>query len=180
MTIDIPTIINEEYFKKYSPIPANYNIDDIKPYFKIAEEIWVKPVIGDDLYEELIEQVINNKITQVNSTLLLHIYPYLSFAICYEALPFIAFNLSEVGITKGKSDNSDSVDTKDINFISTRFRSTLETLKLSLVEWLCLVSDNFPLLDKSICSECGCGVNNKLVNKRLQMYSTKRQCTDIS
>ena len=44
------TLINEAYFKQYSPVPDNYNIKDIEPYFKVAEEIWVKPLIGVPMY----------------------------------------------------------------------------------------------------------------------------------
>ena len=124
-----PTIINEAYFKQFAPIPRNYNIDDIRPYFSIAENIWVVPIIGEDLYNELLEQVTNNEVSDVNSTLLLNIYPYLSICICYESLPLISYHLTEVGITKGKSDNSDSVSINDVNYISKHFRAQIEALK---------------------------------------------------
>jgi hypothetical protein len=38
-------IINETYFKKYSPIPANYNMAEVKNYIPVAEKIWVIPLI---------------------------------------------------------------------------------------------------------------------------------------
>ena len=46
------TLINEAYFKQYSPIPDNYNIKDIEPYFKVAEEIWVNPSTVFPHYED--------------------------------------------------------------------------------------------------------------------------------
>lgn len=147
------TLINEAYFKQYSPVPDNYNIKDIEPYFKVAEEIWVKPLIGVPLYENLLEEVNTNNVSPENSTLLLMLYPYLAFAITHEALPFISYHLSEVGLTVGHSDNSTAAPVSGINLISTRLRSTLETLKSNFKKWLDEHSDNYPLYKPNIC-EC--------------------------
>lgn len=147
------TLINEAYFKEFSPIPDNYNIKDIEPYFKVAEEIWVKPLIGVPLYENLLEEVNTNNVSPENSTLLLMLYPYLAFAITHEALPFISYHLSEVGLTVGHSDNSTAAPVSGINLISTRLRSTLETLKSNFKKWLDEHSDNYPLYKPNIC-EC--------------------------
>lgn len=204
-TIELPTIINEEYFKQYSPIPENYNIKEIKPFFKVAEQLWVLPVLGQALYDELLEQVCANNITPENSTLLLVIYPYLSFAICYEALPFISYHFSQVGVTKGKSDNSDSVSINDVNFISTQLRNQVETMKIQLKKFLDEHSDIYPLYKPDDCSSCdtvcddcswiadyyGSGrydwkyfrtlyeANRNRPNPRLQVYTTRRINIDI-
>lgn len=150
-------LINEAYFKEFSPIPNNYNISDIEPYFKVAEEIWVKTLIGVSLYEKLLEEVNTNNVSPEDSTLLLMLYPYLAFAITYEALPFISYHLSEVGLTVGHSDNSTAAPVSGINLISTRLRSTLETLKSNFKKWLDEHSDNYPLYKPDICdcsNEC--------------------------
>ena len=146
------TLINEAYFKQFSPVPDNYNIKDIEPYFKVAEEIWVKTLIGVPLYEKLLEEVNTNNVSPEDSTLLLMLYPYLAFAITYEALPFISYHLSEVGLTVGHSDNSTAAPVSGINLISTRLRSTLETLKSNFKKWLDDHSDNYPLYKPDNCS----------------------------
>lgn len=206
-TIELPTIINEEYFKQYSPIPENYDIREIKPFFKVAEQLWVLPLLGQALYDELLEQVCANEITPENSTLLLVIYPYLSFAICYEALPFISYHFSQVGVTKGKSDNSDSVSIKDVNFISTQLRSQVETMKGQLKKFLDQHSDVYPLYKPddcggacdTVCDDCGWiadyygsgrydwqyfralyTANRNKPNPRLQVYTTRRTNIDIN
>lgn len=205
-TIELPTIINEEYFKQYSPIPDNYNIKEIKPFFKVAEQLWVMPLLGQALYDELLEQVCANDVTPENSTLLLVVYPYLSFAICYEALPFISYHFSQVGVTKGKSDNSDSVSINDVNFISTQLRSQVETMKGQLKEFLNNHKDIYPLYksddcecsSQNVCEDCGWiadyygsgrydwqyfralyEANKNKPNPRLQVYTTRRINIDI-
>ena len=148
------TIINEAYFKAYCPVPQNFDIEDIKPFFPVAEELWLIDVLGIPLYNELLQQVNDNNVTDINSTLLLKVYPYLSFAICYEALPFIGYHFSEVGVTKGKSENSDSVSINDMNYISNTLREQVELMKKYLRKFL---EDNADLYEKYTPQhQCGC------------------------
>ena len=78
-------IINEKYLKQYSPIPVNYNMAEVKNYIPVAEKIWVIPLIGSDLFEEIDEQVKNNTVSEENATLLTEggLWQYLAFATVY-------------------------------------------------------------------------------------------------
>ena len=157
------TLINEAYLKKYSPLPENYNMDEIMPFVHPAEIMWVEPVLGTALYNELIEQVNTNQVTELNSTLLLNIYPYLSFAVVYSALPFIQFHVSEVGVTKGKSDNSDSISNADANYMSAHLRKMVEEMKKLLKQFLDTNAEYYPLYrpDGEPC-ECSCKSGDEL------------------
>ena len=61
-------IINEKYLKEYSPIPLNYDLSEIRNYIGVAEKIWVVPVLGQDLYDEIQSQVDENKLSDENYT----------------------------------------------------------------------------------------------------------------
>jgi hypothetical protein len=176
-------IINESYLKKYSPIPLNYNIAEVKNYIGVAEKIWIKPVIGYDLFDEIEEQVANNEVSEENATLLTEggLWQYLSFATVLEALPIIWSHISEVGITKGKSENSESLTLKDMTYVANHIRSQVEVLKDQLKKWLCEHRDSFPKVD---CCGCGCSCchDNAKLNKPnpyKQLYSTRRLNTNL-
>ena len=62
-------IINEKYLKEYSPIPLNHDLSEIRNYIGVAEKIWVVPVLGQDLYDEIQSQVDENKLSDENYTL---------------------------------------------------------------------------------------------------------------
>ena len=196
------TVLTEDYLKANAPISININLKQIKPYISIAEKIWLIPVIGLPLYEELLEQVNTNKLTEENSTLYLMLAPYISFAVIYESAPFLMYHFSDVGVTRGKSDNSDSITINEANFISTRLRSTLETLKSNFKKWLDEHSDSYPLYkpdncscDNSECTDCdwiiqyyGGGyknhnwqyfLNKNKPNTRLQCFTTPRKPIDL-
>ena len=57
------TIINDKWLGEFSPIPMNYSFKEIHNYVKLAETIWLLPLIGDELYEELLDQVETNTLT---------------------------------------------------------------------------------------------------------------------
>ena len=154
--VEVQTLITEEYFKTYSPISDNYNIKDIKPYFHVAEKLWIEPIIGTPLYEELLDEVEKNEVTPENATLLLNIYPLLAFAITYESLPFVGYHLSQVGITKGKSENSEPVSINDVNYISTQLRNQCETMKKLLKKFLDENAEHYPLYYADNTVECNC------------------------
>ena len=154
--VEVQTLITEEYFKTYSPISDNYNIKDIKPYFHVAEKLWIEPIIGTPLYEELLGEVEKNEVTPENATLLLNIYPLLAFAIVYESLPFVGYHLSQVGITRGKSENSEPVSINDVNYISTQLRNQCETMKMLLKKFLDEHAEHYPLYYADNTVECKC------------------------
>ena len=149
-----PILIDFNYFSAYSPVPTNYNWDDIRPFVSIAEEVWLVDILGRKLYNELLEQVQNNNLTGENSTLLLKIYPYLSMAIVYESFPFLAYNISEKGITKGKSENSEPVTNAEISNVQNHLRTQLEVLKKMLKQFLVEHSECYPLFNSGDCSDC--------------------------
>lgn len=150
------TLITEDYFKTYSPIPDNYNIKELKPYFHVAEKIWIEKIIGTPLYEELLEEVENDNVTPEHATLLLNIYPLLAFAIVYESLPFVSYHITQIGITKGASENSTSVSINDVNYISTQLRNQCETMKMLLKKFLDEHAEHYPLYYAADNVECDC------------------------
>lgn len=144
-TVKEVTLINKEYVREYSPIPLNYNLDEVMPYTKVAELLWIKPIIGDALYCELLDEVEESAITDANSTLLLKIYQAEGIAIVYEALPFIYAHVSEVGITKGKSDNSDSINLTEVDYLTKHLKAQLQARLDELKYFLKTHSDSYPL-----------------------------------
>lgn len=177
-------IINNKYLAEYSPLPQNYDFNEVKNYIPIAETIWVKPILGDELYDEIEEQVENNQISDENATLLTTggLWRYLAFATTLEALPFIWSHVSQVGITLGKSDNSDSISLKDMTLIQQHLRNQVEALKDQLVKWLDEHYQSFPLYVPVNCG-CGCACDGKGKlndpNKLKLVYTPPRRCTSI-
>ena len=158
-------IINKANLSKYSVLPLNYNYDEVMNYVDVAEKIWILPVLGYDWYEEIEYQVKNNSVSEENATALVEaIWPYLGFAIVYEALPSIAYHANEVSITKGHSDNSDALDLKELSYYQEHIRRQLEVRKDFCKKWICEHIDSFPLAVPCNCDCSSCHGNAKLNN----------------
>ena len=176
------TLINEKWLREFSPIPLNYDLKELHNYIKLAESIWIEPLIGYQFYDELLLQVKENNLTEANSTALTEaIWPYLGFAVAYEALPIMWAHISSVGITKGKSDNSDSLDLKDMTYFQQHLRNQVEARKDYCKKWLCEHFQYYP--DMDVCG-CGCSCCNdkaslKYPNPNKEIYSTYRRNTNL-
>lgn len=149
-------IIDKQHLREYSPIPINYNLDEIMPMINVTESIWVRPMLGSDMYDELCDQVKNNTVSPENATLFTEggLWQMLGVAICYENLPQIGYHLSEVGITKAKTDTSESIDLKELTYYATHLRAQIESLKKYTLNWLQEHAESFPLWNPS--DDCGC------------------------
>lgn len=180
-------IINKQYLGKYSPLPqlGNYDFSEIMNYVTVAQEIWLRPILGDSLMEELEYQVAHNQVSEENSTLFTEggLYQYLAYATCLEGLPFIWANFSQVGITLGKSENSDSITLKDLTYIEGHLRRQTEFMKDKFINWICSHQDSFPLFNPGcICPCCNSCCNEKGLNEpnpNWSIYTTKKRCTEL-
>lgn len=144
MVIKQRCLMNKEYLKEYSLLPINFNTDEIWNFIPLAEQLHIVPIIGQEMYNELLDQVENNKVTPENASLLLQIYPFEGLAIMEVSMPYIAFHITEVGITKGSSENSDSVTTNDINYLTNYVRSQMVPYKERLIEFISQNSELYP------------------------------------
>ena len=175
-------LLNKSLLKKYSPYPLNYDLTEVMQYVDVAEKIWIIKTIGYSQYEELQQQVKDNDLTPENSTLLVEaIYPYLGFAVAYESLPTTWAHFSEVGITKGFSDNSQSLSLKDMTYISDYLRRQVEVRKDFAIQWINDHIEYFPLIAQCTSCDCCCNDRGKLEspNAYYQIYSTRRKNTDL-
>lgn len=176
-------LLNKALLKKFSPIPLNFDLTEVMNYVDIAEKVWIIKTIGYPQYEELCDQVANNNLTPENSTLLVEaIYPYLGFAVAYEALPSIAYHISEVSITKGHSDTSEALTLKEIGFYQDHLRRQVEVRKDFAIKWINEHIEYYPLISQCVSCDCSCCNNNARLNKPnpyKQLYSPYRRCTDL-
>ena len=163
--------MNKEYLKEYSLLPINFNTDEIWNFIPLAEQLHIVPIIGQEMYKELLDQVENNEVTPENASLLLQIYPFEGLAIMEVSMPYIAYHITEVGITKGSSENSDSVNTNDINYLTNYVRSQMTLCKERLIEFISQNSELYP----SIKIEHKC--EKQIINGRV--YSFRQINTDV-
>ena len=155
MVIKQRTLFNEEYLKEYSLLPTNFNTKEIWNFVPLTEQLHIVPIIGKELYNELLDQVENNTVSPENASLLLEIYPFEGLALMEVCMPYLAMHITEIGITLGKSENSESASIEHINYLTNYIKSSMVPLKQQLVDFLNEHSDLYPLYKKptNVCSD---------------------------
>lgn len=100
---------------KSATIPdTNFDTSLLSRYIFIAQSRYIKPVLGDDFYEEMVEQVDGSTLTADNTALLDDwIKPALAYFVTYLALPQIRNEITEKGIMNNSSETSDASSTGD-------------------------------------------------------------------
>lgn len=145
MVIKQRTLFNEEYLKEYSLLPLNFDVKEIWNFIPLTEQLHIVPIIGKELYNELLDQVENNTVSPENASLLLEIYPFEGLALMEVSMPYLAMHITEIGITLGKSENSESASIDHINYLTNYVRSQMEPLKSKLISFLKTNKDLYPL-----------------------------------
>lgn len=174
-TIKQRTLMDEAYLKEYSLLPRNFDITEIWNFLTLTEQLHIQPILGDDLYNELLDQVEENDVTPANASLLLAIYPFEGVALVEVSAPYLAMHITEVGITKGKSENSESVNTADMNYLINYIRSQMEPLKKKLLNFLKTNKDLYP----SWIGEEECSCTPKIKGNSTKLYALPPTNTDV-
>lgn len=182
-------LINKKYLKEYSLVPLNYQMDEIVNWIDIAEKKWVLPILGNELFD-IVESEVESSGTvsdRISTLLVDALWAYEATAVSYEYLPFNYVHWSEVGMTKGESENSKSADLKDMTYIQNQLRANLEERKKYLIWWLDEHYEYFPeWLPFTGCGcentkpVCGCNPVQHNPEPDKKFYSPKKTDLNIS
>jgi hypothetical protein len=174
-------LLNRKILSEYSPYPTQYDLTEVMQYVDLSEKIHIIPLIGNAMYDELCEEVKNNNLTPENATLLVEaLYPLLGFAVAYEALPLTWASVTEIGVVKGHSDNSDSLSLKDMTYVSEHLKRQLQARGDYALEWIKDRIEYYPLIAQCTSCKCSCQPKDLYKPKSFQqLYSPRRRNTDI-
>lgn len=161
-------IINRNFLKKYSLLPLNYDTAEVENFIDISERKWIIPVLGNALYDSIIEELetTSGSPSEETSELLVNaVWPYEATAVCLEFLPFSYLKISEVGIVKGwpttnGTEHSTTADLKDITYLTSQLRANLEERKKYCIKWLEEHQEYYPLWQPDE-DACGCKIRLK-------------------
>ena len=155
-------LINDQLFKENSPVRDDVVITDFVPYISIAQKLYIEPILGQPLTNELQAQVKaasqpnapTDAITPANQALIVMLAPALSFYAVYQGLPFHWASIVNKGVTLRESENSKAADSKDIAQLRRWVKDDAETFSRDLVAYLCRCRDKYPSWQPK--PGCGC------------------------
>lgn len=147
-------LITEELLKLYSPISKNVGIDKVYAYIHLAQPYFIEPILGTPLIEELQQQIENDDLTPENKALIIKIAMPLAMWTSYLALRSLTYSITAKGITLEDSDNSRSINEKELGEYILSLKNQSEMATELLIKYLCNCRELYPLWRPS--KECNC------------------------
>jgi hypothetical protein len=130
---------------KNSIIDGNTDTDLLIQYVKISQEIHIQSALGSKLYNKISEDIVSN--TLIGDYLALvtdYVQPMLIHYAMVDFLPFCAYQVKSGGIYKHSSENSETVNKDEVDFLVQKERNFAEHYTRRFVDFMCFNSTKFP------------------------------------
>jgi hypothetical protein len=155
MAAETAFFISERYLKDNYPLSENIDMKEVYPFAKSAEDVYIQEAIGTQLFDRLVESLTASpKNTTANETILLKkIRSCLGWYTCYDALPFLAIKIRNIGIVKQTGDNLASAERDDITYLRKACKDKADHYMTMLQKYLC---ENSDLFEEYCCANWNC------------------------
>ena len=131
--------------KKQTPIQQNVDDDLLNPYIFKAQETHIQQILGTNLYEKIMNDVVANNVTGSYLTLLNdYIVPCLIEWTFYEVMPFISLKITNKTIGRGNADYMAEGDLNDLKYLRQTVRDLAEFYGQRIIGYLKQYSNQFP------------------------------------
>ena len=137
------------YVKKKSIISGSVDPDKMIQFIETAQDMHIQNYMGTALYKKVQSLIVLDTIQDAANEkykLLLddYIKPMLAWFAQSEYIPFAAYTLSEGGLFKHRSDNSDEVDRVEIAGLASRANDKASFYAERFIEFMCDNHNDYP------------------------------------
>ena len=141
-----PLFIESTRLKNFSVISENLDNKLIEPTIVAVQDLYLRDIVGKDLYAELITQINANTVTALNQTLLNdYIEPYLINKVISESVLDMTYKMRNKAIMTTNSDFGQVANLTDLSKIKGQYENRAEGYKNLLEKFMCENGDDYPL-----------------------------------
>lgn len=147
-------LISRETLESYCTLSGYINFKYIEPNLLDIQYLKLKPLLGTEFYEQLIEQKTDGALTYENQEFLngndvsfFGIAPYLAWQSYKEYLASANFISTQSGIRKRRAETSDLADNSEMQTLINIAAERAEQFENDVTVYLVQNKDSFPLVD---------------------------------
>jgi hypothetical protein len=138
--------ISETTLKEQTVINENVDNKVVTPLIVECQDLYILPLIGTGIFEELKTQITAGTVTADNTNLLdNYIVPCLCAYIKYEAPIELNYKFTNKNVSKKNSENSQAISPEEINDLMNRFKNKAEVYGQRLTNFLKANTETYPL-----------------------------------
>ena len=115
-------LITEQEIKDITSLNNNVPVGKFRHHIQTAQDVYIKPAIGETCYSELLDGVENDDLTPLEITLLdgdnrsfAGLKVALAWHVMYLAIPDFHINIGNAGVNKKTSDNFEPVSLEELS-----------------------------------------------------------------
>lgn len=138
-------LISENYLKEYTNINKNVDMTILTPILQEVQDFYIIPLLGTNLYNEVLGQVTTTTVTALNQTLLDLVVPCMLHYAKMEAMPDMKYRLMNKGVMIKNSENSSAADLSEIQFLMDRSKNKAEIYAQRVTNYLNRYVSSYPL-----------------------------------
>jgi hypothetical protein len=138
-------LISENYLKEYTNINKNVDMTILTPILQEVQDFYIIPLLGTNLYNEVLGQVTTSTVTALNQTLLDLVVPCMLHYAKMEAMPDMKYRLMNKGVMIKNSENSSAADLAEIQFLMDRSKNKAEIYAQRVTNYLNRYVSSYPL-----------------------------------
>lgn len=114
----------------------------------IAQDLYILPIMGTGIYEELKTQIGAGTLTVLNTTLLAsYVVPALRYWCLYELAEPLTYKITNKAIVKKHSENSEPIEFKELTALKDKFMNIAQWYTERLKFYLIENRTSYPLYD---------------------------------
>jgi hypothetical protein len=130
---------------KNSIIDGNVDTDKFIQFIKISQEIHIQNYLGSKLYDKISSDIVAGTLAGDYLALVTdYLQPMLIHYAMMDYLPFAAYQVKNGGVFKHSSENAETVNKSEIDFLSQKQRDFAEYYTRRFVDYICENSNKFP------------------------------------
>jgi hypothetical protein len=142
-------LITREDIVKKTALNGNVDTDLFIQFIAIAQDIHIQNYLGTDLLEKIQSIITAGTLDDVanadyKSLLLDYIKDMLIHFAMVEYLPFAAYTVANKGVYKHLSENSQTAEKNEIDYLVEKERQIAEEYAQRFIDYMCFNSSTFP------------------------------------
>lgn len=138
-------LITRQDLVKFTAVNGNVDPDKFIQFIKIAQDVHIQSILGTDLLNRIKADITANTLNNPYRALLTdYIKPMLIHWAMVEYLPFAAYTIANKGVYKHESENSQTVDKVEVDFLVEKQRQIAQHYTQRFVDYIVFNTSSFP------------------------------------
>lgn len=144
------TLLTVNDIKNFTTIGQNVDPELLYPFILLSQQMYVEPVLGLALYNDIVSRFDNQQLTGDTQILYeSHIIPSIAYSSLYSALPFIAYKIQRSGVSTQTTDVLTPVSPEEMSIIIGKADNMKNFYLNRLEEYLVTNETLFPLYKRN-------------------------------